>query len=392
MSHQPSDVTTPKALLLDKRLTPLDRNAWLAFRAFANDDGTVVLNYDTLRDYLNNSPGSMRAAQETVSRAVLCLRLSTWIAVIEYRRNPRTGFSMASRYAIRNQPLSFFEACLDDGDYLSLLERGLGHASATIRQMARDILSEVMRSPDQLESLPVQMRDRIKQLLHGDDHDPGGPGSTPCDASIHSHVKSDANFDIPKSAQASTSTVRAVKEEVLKEVHTYLPQPENRASGLDVPRRFQQLAQDEQQTLMARLRGLPLAQRQAVLAEWDARCASGYVRDVIAYLYGMIKKAVNGAFKLWAARKPASTQAMGQTAVSGSPVALAAPSSPPRPDDAKPASREVAQRSLEQIRRMLKTSTQSVGQVIDEMLDRGMLPSRPHGQHVTESGGSLGAT
>ena len=26
--------------------------------------------------------------------AVLCLRLSTWIALVEYRRNPMTGFSM----------------------------------------------------------------------------------------------------------------------------------------------------------------------------------------------------------------------------------------------------------------------------------------------------------
>jgi len=46
-----------------------------------------------------------------VSRAVLCLRLSTWIALVEYRRNPMIGFSMASRYT-RNQPLTFVEACL----------------------------------------------------------------------------------------------------------------------------------------------------------------------------------------------------------------------------------------------------------------------------------------
>jgi len=59
---------------------------------------------------------------------------------------------------------------------------------------------------------------------------------------------------------------------------------------------------------MARLRGLALEQRQAVLAEWDARCASGGVHNAIAYLYGLIKKAVNGMFKLWAARKLAPQQ------------------------------------------------------------------------------------
>ncbi len=46
MSHQTSDIITPKALLLDEQLTPLERNAWLTFRALASSDGTVVLSYD----------------------------------------------------------------------------------------------------------------------------------------------------------------------------------------------------------------------------------------------------------------------------------------------------------------------------------------------------------
>ena len=99
--------SVPRALFLDTRLTPLERNAWLTFRSLASSDGTVVLSYDALRGYLPSAPGSKRAALETVSRAVLCLRLSTWIALVEYRRNPMTGFSMASRYAVRNQPLAF---------------------------------------------------------------------------------------------------------------------------------------------------------------------------------------------------------------------------------------------------------------------------------------------
>lgn len=158
MSHQTSDIITPKALLLDERLTPLERNAWLTFRALASSDGTVVLSYDALRGYLPSAPGSKRAALETVSRAVLCLRLSTWIALVEYRRNPMTGFSMASRYAVRNQPLAFDDACMEDEDYLPQLERALGHASATIRQLAQSILDEAMHHPDRLGSCPRQCK------------------------------------------------------------------------------------------------------------------------------------------------------------------------------------------------------------------------------------------
>ena len=162
MSHQASDIITPKALLLDERLTPLERNAWLTFRALAGSDGTVVLSYDALRGYLPSAPGSKRAALETVSRAVLCLRLSTWIALVEYRRNPMTGFSMASRYAVRNQPLAFDDACMEDEDYLPLLERALGHASATIRQLAQSILDEAMRLLIHFQSWAISGRIHVE--------------------------------------------------------------------------------------------------------------------------------------------------------------------------------------------------------------------------------------
>lgn len=394
MSHQSSDIITPKALLLDERLTPLERNAWLTFRALASSDGTVVISYDALRKYLPSAPGSKQAALETVSRAVLCLRLSTWIALVEYRRNPMTGFSMASRYAVRNQPLTFVDACLEDDDYLPLLERALSHSSVTIRQLARSILDEAMRQPDALERLPAAARERIEQLRgNGDDPDPGGPsGSTPPDASGPITNRSvEARDGIPKAAPASTATVRTVEKEVLKEVHTYPSQSEVQVSGSALPIRFRQLPQDQQQILMARLRGLALEQRQAVLAEWDARCASGGVHNAIAYLYGLIKKAVNGMFKLWAARKPAAQQTPAKAAsgLQVSPPAVSALSDVPA---VKPASRDVVEQSLAQIRQVLQTPAKSVGQIIESMAGSGALPTWPKGKPIAGMPGLLGAT
>ncbi|RMX05956.1 hypothetical protein D8I35_12500 [Corticibacter populi] len=374
MSHQTSDIITPKALLLDERLTPLERNAWLTFRALAGSDGTVVLSYDALRGYLPSAPGSKRAALETVSRAVLCLRLSTWIALVEYRRNPMTGFSMASRYAVRNQPLAFDDACMEDEDYLPLLERALGHASATIRQLAQSILDEAMRHPDRLGKLPATMQERIRRLQHrGDDHDSGSPGgSTPRNALVP-----EASGDIPKPVPASASAVRTVEKEVLKEVRTYRSPPEVQGSGPDVPARFRQLPQDQQRVLTTRLRGLPPEQRLAVLAEWDVRCESGGVHNAIAYLYGLIKKAVEGVFKLWAARKSTPQQTTVQAISNSQHGSPPAPSPSSSSQAAKPASREVAQRHLDQIRRMLKTPSLPIGQIIGCMADSGMLPTVP---------------
>lgn len=388
MSHQASDIITPKALLLDERLTPLERNAWLTFRALASSDGTVVLSYDALRGYLPSAPGSKRAALETVSRAVLCLRLSTWIALVEYRRNPMTGFSMASRYAVRNQPLAFDDACMEDEDYLPLLERALGHASATIRQLAQSILDEAMRHPDRLGKLPATMQERIRRLQHrGDDHDPGSPGGpTSPDARVP-----EASSDIPKPVPASATAVRTVKE-VLKEVRTYRSPTEEQVSRSDVPARFRQLPQDQQQILTARLRGLPLEQRLAVLAEWDVRCESGGVHNAIAYLYGLIKKAVQGVFKLWAARKSTPQQTPVQAVSNSQHGSPPAPSPSSSSQTAKPASREVAQRHLDQIRRMLKTPSLPIGQIIGCMADSGMLPTAPGNTPAAARLDPLGAT
>ena len=45
--------SVPRALFLDRRLTPLERNAWQVFRLQLNDDGvTAFPTYDQLRPYL----------------------------------------------------------------------------------------------------------------------------------------------------------------------------------------------------------------------------------------------------------------------------------------------------------------------------------------------------
>lgn len=382
MSHQPSTIITPKALLLDERLTPLERNAWLTFSALAGNDGTVVISYEELRKYLPSAPRSKRAASETVSRAVLCLRLSTWIAVVEYRRSPTTGFSMASRYIVRQQPLSFVDACMEDADYLSLLERALKHACATIREVANTILDEARHHPNMLDRLPAVMREQIKQMWGKDDDqdsdDPGRPSSgEDCQPLELESSPAEAADGIPNSGSVFTATVRTVEKEVLKEVHTYLPQSEVRKSEPGVPIRFWQLPKDQQRILAARLKGLLPEQRQAVLAEWDARCERGEVRNAIAYLYGLIKKAVDGVFKLWAASKPVSQRAQvpGQVVSTNLDNMPAAYRSSTNSQEVRPESREIALQHLGLIKSMLKRPTQPIGEIINRMSDNGMLPT-----------------
>ncbi|MGC4029331.1 MAG: STY4528 family pathogenicity island replication protein [Steroidobacteraceae bacterium] len=301
-------VLTPQALLVDKRLTPLERNAWLAFRFMAGDDGTVVASYESLRDYLSVAPGSRKGALETVARAVLCLRLSTWIALVEYRRSPMTGFSLASRYLAREEPLAFDEACRADDDYLPLLERALGHSSATVRHLARGILEVALCDPDALARLPTGIQERIrllKEKYYGDRPDDSGD-PPPCSDPPSSACPRSPDIDVPKHAPTRPATVRTTNN---RSVNTYCtevpPQSEVPAITLKALDRFHHLLPKQQRYLTTCLKRLHTEQRQAVLEEWNVRCDSGAVRDAAAYLYGLIERALGGEFHPRAARKVA---------------------------------------------------------------------------------------
>jgi len=371
----------PQALVLDERLTPLERNAWLAFRSLAGD-GTVVISYDSLRGFLPSAPGSQKAALETVARAVLCLRLSTWIALVEYRRNPLTGFSMASRYVVRNEPLAFDEACRADDDYLPLLERALSHASATVRQLARGILDAALRRPDALARLPVALQERIRllQKTHCDDGSDDSDDSSARGGTLPSTCPRSTDADAPKHAPTMAATVRTVENLVSRKVHTYRtdaqPQSEAPALTLDAPARFHRLPEDQQRYLTVRLGALHPEQRQAVLDEWNVRCSAGYVRNAIAYLYGLIKKALEGTFRLWAARKVAPDPASARAPAETPRLHQNPPRSQPTLPTDRAASRELAQKHIEQIRDVLKMP-RHISQVIDELARNGVLSRSP---------------
>jgi hypothetical protein len=94
----------------------MERNAWLMFRSLADKPRSI--SHESLRTALLCALGSHKAAPATVSRIVLCLRLSAWIEQIACRHNPRTGFSLGGSHTICTGLSSFVAACLGNKDYL----------------------------------------------------------------------------------------------------------------------------------------------------------------------------------------------------------------------------------------------------------------------------------
>jgi hypothetical protein len=165
-----------------------------------------------------------------------------------------------------------------------------------------------------------------------------------------------ADTGIPGFTPASPVAVRTVQNKVYK-VPTY------RAPQAETPKeealaRFRQLAADQQDYLSGRLRALPVEQRRDVLAEWSIRCAAGTVRDAAAYLFGLIRKALQGTFRLWAARKDRQERPASRIQeVPRETPKPASPSETPMSEPAdKPASREVASAYLQHMKALLQGS------------------------------------
>jgi len=399
-----TELVVPSALLLDDRLMPLERNAWLALRSLLSEDGTTALvTYETLRQYLPCTPGRTKASLETVSRTITILRLTGWISLVEYRRNALAGFVLSSRYAVLTEPKSFVEACHTDASYLDLLERSLRHANQAIRQVAQVITSGAVRDPLTAKTLPQPSWLRLQQLstLVGRDHrndDDPPDGDLPSDrpAPPEAPANPKAADDEPYVRTSSTN------KEYLK-VRTYRACAREQHGAfhdsLQFPARFAQLLPAQQRDVISRLQRIKPAERQAVLNEWDVRCALGYVRDAAAYLFGIIKKALTGMFQLWAARKTASDRMARQAPASNiqakpapaacgdapsspapamrtskatAPLGSSRPSAAMMPPSRPPAPREVALAHIARLKEMLGRPRHA-GDLAQQLLARGTI-------------------
>jgi hypothetical protein len=140
--------SVPRRLFLDRRLTPLERNAWQVFRLMLNDDGvTAFPTYEQLRPWLASMPCAGQASHETVARALTLLRLTRWLSLVRRRRDPKTGRILGNLYVLHDEPLTLFEAMQLDADYLALVSQALGHSAKAVQVVGLNTLQEIAEDP-----------------------------------------------------------------------------------------------------------------------------------------------------------------------------------------------------------------------------------------------------
>lgn len=343
-----SHEVVPRRLLLDSRLTPLERNAWQVFRLMLQGQGVVTPRYEDLQPYLSSVPYGASASRETIARVLTMLRLTRWLSLVSRGRDQLSGRLRGSLYVLHDEPLTPAEAMELDQDYLELVGHALSHATKAVRVVAQHVLEEIHQDTRiDLGQLPTRLDSWGDRWIHqgldrtndatlhdserGEDHlvrnraDPRSESEPGVNASVSGSVRN------PNGACT-----------VLKESISTVPRATPPVDNLHWPEPLH-LSPSEHQAVTVALNKLKPSDRQAVLNEAGARCVAGGVRKPAAYLMGLIQRALKDDFRPWA----------GQAA--SSPIAVPAPSTPPpsRPSrkPGEPAS-ALAQSCLNELRKL----------------------------------------
>ena len=344
--------SVPRALFLDRRLTPLERNTWQVFRLQLNDDGvTAFPTYDQLRPYLASMPCGAQASHETVARALTLLRLTRWLSLVRRRRDPKTGRILGNLYVLHDEPLTPFEAMQLDPDYLGLVSQALTHAAKAVQIVGMHTLKEIAEDPLLSgRTLPTRLQVLAQHMARHGWATPGYPQEGVGHESEEGKDGLLRNAERPSSeSEVGPKTVpdgslrnpkedRTVRQDRIDEVRT-VPRAKT-LQNLRLPERFLRLKEEQQAGATIALQQVDETQRQAVLDEWAVRCGSAMVRNPAGYLFGIIQKAIRGEFRAWAV----------QSSQEHSPPA------PLSPGDSvsAPSTREVAQQHIAHLREKLR--------------------------------------
>ena len=329
--------SVPRALFLDRRLTPLERNAWQVFRLQLNADGvTAFPSYDQLRPFLASMPCAAQASHETVARALTLLRLTRWLSLVRRRRAPKTGRILGNLYVLHDEPLTPFEAIQLDPDYLGLVSQALTHAAKAVQLVGVNTLKEIAEDPMLSgRTLPTRLQVLAQRLAdHG-----WTTGSYPQEPVDHDSEEGLAGFlrnterpsseseagpkPAPDGSLRNPKQNRTVRNDRIAEVRT-VPRAKV-LQNVQLPDRFLRLKEEQQAGALVALQQVDESLRQPVLDEWAARCGSSGVRNPAGYLFGIIQKAMRGEFKAWAAENASAPRPSSPV----SPPSQATASAPP---------------------------------------------------------------
>ncbi|WP_268933211.1 STY4528 family pathogenicity island replication protein [Pseudomonas sp. Y39-6] len=300
----------PRRLLLDNRLTPLERNAWQVFRLLLNDDGlTSFPTYEQLRPYLASTPFKL-ASRETVAKALTALRMTRWLSLGGRVRDESTGQMKGNIYLLHDEPVSIAEAVLLDSGYLELIAECVGHSNKSIRDVAAHVFEELATDPYLRENALPSHLEKLQQRMVGQGWTNATIAQAGASESVLSRNESELSEKTPVRSHVGPSSdselsrkacvVSLVRNPNSSSTNTHTDVCKNTVprarEDLRLPEQLLQLASEQRRTVMVALGSIQPGLQQKVLDQWAARCVSAEVRNPAGYLFGMIQKAQRGEF------------------------------------------------------------------------------------------------
>ncbi|MGN8258740.1 STY4528 family pathogenicity island replication protein [Pseudomonas sp. SMSB3] len=319
----------PMKLLLDRRLTPLERNTWQVLRWLITERKVQTPRYQDLQPYLATSPCGTQASRETIARALNVLRTTRWLSLVERSRDAQ-GCLRGCVYVLHGDPLTAAEQLELDSGYRSLLLQNLTHATKGVRDVAEYVIAGIQADPKvaaadkaMLATPPAVAEQHSLPLANDEATDSECGECHPVRNLTALGTNSESCGKSPVSAAVrNADDGRTVQKDKSKK-STVLAQVEfGRARWPEDLK----LSPAERRMASQAMRPLEPEQQQAVINEAAVRCARGEIRKPVAYLMGLIKRACSGEFKLWAARS--DTTAPEQTP--RRPAAAMSEAEPPR--------------------------------------------------------------
>lgn len=355
----------PRRLLLDNRLSPLERNAWQVFRMLIRDDGlTAFPSYDQLQEFLSAQPFK-RASRESVAKCLTVLRLTRWLSLCSRLRDDATGQNQGNVYMLHDDPITCAEAVEMDPGYLELIGNSLTHANKTVQVLAQHELDAVLS--DQFidrAALPSRLHIVIDRLSRQD-----WAGSQPefgirtGPNSDNQRVSSDTESgrtqlgsDTGKSLEAPEIN-RVRNPNSYSTVHTnssVSKKPVLREASVASHPALVQLPAEQRSKAEAALAALDPVSQQTVLDEWAARCSQDSIRKPLGYLLRLVQKAIQGEFVVWAAQSSKPSRSPFPVRSGTAPAPVPTNTAHPVANVTGRGSAELGRSGIDQIRSMIK--------------------------------------
>ncbi|MBS9439613.1 helix-turn-helix domain-containing protein [Photorhabdus noenieputensis] len=299
----------PRQLILDTRLSPLDKMAWIMIRLYAQQNaGAVFPTYDELQLQLA-SPHSGKASRETVSRVLLMLRITGWLSLCKRVRDEK-GRVKGNIYAQHDEPLTFHDAEALDPNWLDTVGEACRHKNRVISQTAWSVLMEVKDDPmmRHRRSRIALLENRLGQVQTPQQMAALQAISQPSSVTEFNTKTGDSN---PSSAtelslkstsydrvRQSNGYVRHFTQSVNKNTYVAPSDGDNPIVEHLLPVALRnQLSDDDIRMLTEQLQALPSDQRHLVLDSLRVPLENGSLKNPVGYLLTLMKRARQGELR-----------------------------------------------------------------------------------------------